>query len=251
VTGPVQGAQIEDLCIYRVTGNGISGIGDPYYSGAQQAPYNLRGLRIRIHYAAGSGVHLTSVTDSTWIDVHAIGCSTGWTIAAGANSRYIGCRAEGSKNHGYHVTRTGDGPGSGGISFSGCSTDGNTYSGFMFSGGGHAPVVMSGCMSRGDSGSGGDGNACLRVSGATYPVIVGDYTVYPVERRVTTPQNGILVHNSPTYVGLSNALLHAGTTPLNWDKSGTLSIRNVATRTGPVSCPSAITVEAETGGGSS
>jgi hypothetical protein len=229
LTGPVQGVQVED----------------PYYTG-QQAPYNMRALRVRVHYAARSGVSITSVTDSTWMDVHAIGCSYGWSISAGANSRYIGCRAEGSANHGYNVTRTGAGPGSGGITFVGCSTDGNTYSGFMFSGGGNAPVIVSGCMSRGDAASGGDANAGLRVSGAAYPVLVGEFSIYPVDRRVATPRIGVLIHNSPTYVGLSNALIHAGDTPLSWDRSGVLSIRNVASRTGPTYGPSSIIVEAET-----
>lgn len=89
ITGPVEGIQIEDVCVYRATGNGITGTVDPFYTGGQQAPYNLRAFRLRVHYCTGEGVSVASVTDSTWIDVHAIGCASAWKIAAGANSRYI------------------------------------------------------------------------------------------------------------------------------------------------------------------
>jgi hypothetical protein len=229
--------ELVDLNISYVTGNGVSS--------ASTSGNTVRALRVTVHRAAGIGISC-NLTDSTWIDCISLGATNqGWYLGNGnANSKLIGCRAEWSGTYGFQISGSWNtGTGSGGFQMIGCSTDRNGRDGVYISAAGTSPLLIAGLMCRRDGASdstGEAGYAGLTVSGATVAVIVDGITVFPGVgddgEAPDSPEYGVNVNGTGTWVSLSSAYLHAVTAGL----SGTPAIsRGVSVRTGPTDTTSA------------
>lgn len=233
---------VRDVCVQQVTGFGLSTAG----TGTCTV---IRTVRVTAHQCGAAGFTINA-TDSTHVEDYALGnTGQGFFIGNGnANSRYIGCRAEWSGTFGFQVAGTWNtGTGAGGVQLVGCSTDRNTRDGTVITASGNSPVLISGHSGRRDgSGSTSSGYAGVTVSGASVPVIIDGLTVFPgVNDDGTgslTPQYGMNVNGTVTYVAVTNAFLHAVTAGV----SGTITnSRAIATRTGATSSPSAVTQVAD------
>ncbi|MEV1020714.1 glycosyl hydrolase family 28-related protein [Streptomyces sp. NPDC050264] len=240
--GNIQNVGLRDFTVRQCTGNGI-------YCGENEGinPYSWRLHRVMLDNNHGHGLAVQVMTDLTMIDVQAIGnFANGFNIVNAANSQALGCRAEWNGNNGYHLT--GDwatGTGSGGMLFSGCSTDRNGFSGVLVDATGNAPLQFENMLTRRDGrngGAGGGNYAGFAAAGAEVPVIVGVLTCYP-----GTDDNGTQ-ENSPqfgarfsdcAYVSVAAGFLHAD--EAGWsDGGGNEVLRrglNIAERTGTTSAP--------------
>ncbi|MCX4606998.1 right-handed parallel beta-helix repeat-containing protein [Streptomyces mirabilis] len=240
--GNIQNVGLRDFTVRQCTGNGI-------YCGENVGinPYSWRLHRVMLDNCHGHGLSVQIMTDLTLIDVQAIGCfANGFNIINAANSQAIGCRAEWNGNNGYQVT--GDwatGTGSGGMLFSGCSTDRNGFNGMLIDAVGNGPIQVENLHTRRDGrngGAGGGGYAGLKVDTAGVPVVVGMVTCYPGTddngTQTNSPQYGVRVANS-AYVSVASGFLHANTA--GWsDGGGNAVLRrglNIAERTGPTNDP--------------
>jgi len=194
-------------------------------------------------------------TDCTFVNCQALGnVGDGFYFVSCQNSQVIGCRSEFNLN-GFHLTGSwGTTTASGGMLLIG-STDRNTQNGVLIdsTGNGSHTVMVSMRRDGRNSNTGGGSFAGLRVNGATTPVIVTGLTCYPgVDddgTGVSSPQYGMSITGTPTYVSVSGAFLHAATAGVNWDGTGTLVTRGVTTRTGSTSSPSALLEAADQPGG--
>jgi hypothetical protein len=228
---------LQNVYIVDVTNHGIDGEGggNTWY-----------GDRVMCGGSGQNGFSF-SFTDSTFTDCIAINNDNhGWYMYGAINTKFIGCRAEWNHQHGYWVSGNGDD--TGGIQFVGCSTDRNYFNGMYIDATGNWPILLSGLMFRRDGRySTTGGYAALQVNGATCPVIIDGMTVFPGYDdgggSTFSPEYGISIVGTVTYVSATNAFLHAATAGL----SGKLTNgRAVATRTGLWYDPSAITMVADT-----
>lgn len=238
----IHGVVLRDVCVKQVTGKGIYTFTE---NGSQ--PFSWTFNRVVVDNAAGVGIHLINHSDCTMVDVISIGSGgNNFTLSNMPNSRLVGCRAEWSDNHGFHITGNfGTGQGSGGMVMAGCSTDRNGFNGVFVDAGGNAPIVLEGMMIRRDgrnNNAGGGGYAGINVNGATAPVLIGDVSVYPgVDddgTGVNSPQYGLAATNS-TLVQYDNVYFHANTAGLS-DGGGNTYLRggaNVTYATGLTSAP--------------
>jgi hypothetical protein len=204
----------------------------------------------------GNGIGLSNHADGLWFDVHALAnTGHGFSIAGSpANSRFTGCRAEwsGIGKDGFHLTSAwGTGTGSGGVVFSGCSTDRNDNHGFGITCTGTVPILIDGCMLRRDgrnNNTGGGSFAGLSVNGATCPVLASGLTVFPgVDDNGTgtnSPQYGLALGSSQTLVAVTGAYLQGNTAGINGTSGA--SYRNVWTSAGTTAAPSAPALQADT-----
>ncbi len=242
-TGLVHGVYLQDIYIVGVPGHGITSA-----SNASGTSYSHRGFRLVADATGSYGFNL-SMTDCTWIDLEAIGCGGsshgGFFIGGAANSHFTDCRAEWSGTSGFTIGgSTGTGNGSGGYTFTNCSTDRNTTYGFSITSTGNAPLIFNGCMCRRDGrngGAGGNSYAGFQVQGATCPVIINGLTVFPgVDDNgagTNSPQYGVSVSGS-TYVALNSGWIHAATTAINSGSNTVFRINpNVGTATGTTAAP--------------
>jgi hypothetical protein len=240
--GNIQNVGLRDFTIRQVTGNGI-------YCGENAGinPYSWRLHRVMLDNNAGHGLSVQVMTDLTMVDCQAIGnFANGFNIINAANSQAIGCRAEWNGNNGYHVTGNwATGTGSGGMLFSGCSTDRNGFNGFLVDATGNPPIQFDDIHTRRDGrngGLGGGGYAGFKADAATVPVIIGQLTCYPGTddngTQTNSPQYGARFANC-TYVSVDSGFLHANTA--GWsDGGGNAILRrglNIAERTGLTSAP--------------
>lgn len=240
--GNIQNVGLRDFTVRQVSGNGI-------YCGENEGinPYSWRLHRVMLDNNRGHGLSVQVMTDLTMIDCQAIGNSAnGFNIINAANSQAVACRAEWNGNHGYHLT--GDwavGTGSGGMLFSGCSTDRNGFNGVLVDAVGNAPLQFENMLTRRDGrngGAGGGGYAGFKVDAATVPVIVGMLTCYPGTdddgTQTNSPQYGVRVAGSG-YVSVASGFLHAATA--GWSDGGTNTVLrrglNIAERTGTTAAP--------------
>jgi hypothetical protein len=242
-TGLVHGVYLQDIYITAVGGHGMASV-----TNSSGTSYSHRGHRIVVN-ASGSYGYSLSMTDCTWTDLQAIACGGtshgGFFIGTCGNCHFTDCRAEWSGLSGFLFSgSTGTGTGSGGATFTNCSTDRNTANGFSITSSGNAPLIFNGCMARRDgrnAGSGGAGYAGFNVAGATCPVVINGITVYPgVDDNGTatnSPQYGVSVTGS-TYVALNSGWIHAATTAINSGGNTVFRINpNVGTATGTTSSP--------------
>lgn len=244
--GEAQYVQLSDILI---TGGGISnGIATNNGGSAQANGWRCR--NVVVLNVAGTGILLRNQPDTNWTDCQSIGSgSFGWTLTNCQNSKFTGCRADFSATSGLHITGAwSTGTGSGGCQFVNFSTDRNGQHGVLVdASAGNNPMVFTGLMCRRDgSGSTTAGYAGLATSTTTLPVVADGMTCYPGVNDDGTgnasPQYGINVIGTLTYLGVSNAFLHAITAGTN----GVISNwRALATRTGTTSAPSAITLVAD------
>lgn len=175
--GYVHGLTLDNIQIRNMPAHGIATV-----SNASGVPYSWRANRIAANACGSYGFSL-SMTDSTWIDVEAIGCSkSGFFIGPSANSHFVGCRAEWNSFDGFTISGAfPSGAGSGGCTFTACSTDRNAFHGVNVQATGPTPLIFTGMMLRRDgrsSTSSGYAGFCVN-SGATVPVVVDGATCFP------------------------------------------------------------------------
>lgn len=240
--GNIQNVVMYGVTVRDMTGNGI-------YTGVNAGayPYSWRLHRVMLDNNGSHGMSVQQMTDLTMIDCQAIGNgANGFVLNNVANSQLSSCRAEWNGNHGYYITGSwGTGTGSGGMQVSNCGTDRNGFHGVFVDATGNAPIVISNLMTRRDGrngGAGGGGYAGLCATGATTPLVIGDWTNYP-----GTDDNGTGT-NSPQYgasftgnasVQLDNARLHANTAGLH-NGGGNVSLQlgqNLIYATGTTAAP--------------
>jgi hypothetical protein len=244
-TANVSFAALEQLFI---TGTGIKD-GVNAVSGTSGLPLELHLTDVTVFGAGNNGFSLYSATDMFAVNCHAENCrSVGWNLSALANSQLVNCRAALNNSVGFYLTGDwGTGTGSGGCVLSGSCTDRNASHGVLVDATGNTPILFNGLMTRRDgSSSTSAGYAGLAVNGPTTPIVVNGFTCYPgVDDNGTGnagPQYGINVIAVPTYLAVTNAFAHGIRAGVN----GIIpSWRALATRTGPTSSPSAVTMVAD------
>lgn len=193
-------------------------------------------------------------TDCTFLNCEALGnVGDGFYLLAAQNSQCVACRSEFNLN-GFNLQGSwGTTTASGGMLISGCTTDRNTQHGVRIesSGNGVHTISVSTRRDGRNSNSGGGGFAGIKVDGAATPVVITGLSCYPgVDddgSGTSSPDYGLSVVNSPTFVHVGNAFLHAAVAGVNWDGTGTFVTRGVSTRTGSTSSPSAIDFQGDQG----
>ncbi len=238
----IHGVVLRDVAVKQVTGKGIY-----TFTENSAQPFSWTFNRVVVDNAADVGLHLINHSDCTLVDVVVIGSGgNNYTLSNMPNSRLIGCRAEWSDAHGFHITGNyGTGQGSGGLVMAGCSTDRNGFNGVFVDATGNAPIVLEGMIVRRDgrnNNAGGGGYAGVNVNAATAPVLLGDLACYPgVDDNgtgVNSPQYGLSATGS-TLVQYDNVYLHANTAGLN-DGGGNTNLRggaNVTFASGATNAP--------------
>lgn len=238
----VHGAVLRDVAVVRTTGKGIYTFTE---NGAQ--PFSWTFHRVLADNAGDVGIHLINHTDCTMVDVISIGSNThGFQLSNMPNSRMIGCRAEWSEAHGYKIEGNfGTGAGSGGMQFSGCSTDRNGQNGFDITSTGNAPLLFGDIIVRRDGRNGGAGGgdySGFRAAGVTNPVIVDNLACYPgVDDNgagTNSPVNAFKVSGG-TYTSINSGFLHGATN--GYVDGGTNAVLrrgpNIGERTGTTAAP--------------
>lgn len=236
----IHGVYLQDVCIRNVTGKGIYTF---TANGSQPFSWTMR--RVLVDNSTGVGIHLINHTDFTGIDVISIGAgSDNFVLSNMPNSRMIGCRAEWSDGHGYKLEGNwGTGTGSGGILFSGCTTDRNHSNGFDITTTGNAPIQIVGCQTRRDgrnNNSGGGGFAAIFCASATTPIVISGWSQYPGQdddgTGVNSPQIGLYAHTN-SCVQVDTSYIHANTTGIDQAGNTIYQAGNIVTATGDTSAP--------------
>jgi len=233
---------IHDVMIRYAPRGGFS-VGNGTHSGT---PGSWRMRRVTVdHTGNGAAFNVANMVDSTWTDCYTLAAAgQGWYVYGNGNCTFLGCRAEWSGNFGWQI----DGNAGLGIRMTGCSTDRSTQHGVLITATSNDPIVITGMVCHRDgAGSVSGGYAGITIaSNVTNPVIVDGCAVYPGVNDDSTgndsPQYGMSVGTGVTYVAVSNTLLHGVTAGTN----GTITnYRALATRTGSITSPSAITLVAD------
>lgn len=233
-SGPVYLTRITDVWISGMPGWGIMTAQDAGVASGASWPYWWWVRDTMIQNCGGGGVSLTSMTDSTWSNVYAIGCGKGsapgpgWYIDWAGNTQLVNCRGEWSGTNGFHLTGAWwTGTGSGGMTMTGCSTDRNEQHGTLIDATGNGPVLISNLMSRRDGrngGAGGGSYAGLSIAGATVPVVVSTVSVYPgvddTGSGTNSPQIGVSLTGSSIATSIGAGYVQAATTALVNTASG-------------------------------
>jgi len=153
--GAVANVQIQNFYGMRCTGWGINTADDP--SAPVGYTINTPGtwkVYNSVLWAngttSGGGINLNYVSDCDWIDVLCEGnTGDGWALQDVDNCHFIGCRAEWSTAHGFHLTGSwlsAAGYGVGQVTFTGCTTDANAEHGFFVdASSGTATINIVGC----------------------------------------------------------------------------------------------------------
>jgi hypothetical protein len=211
-------------------------------------PYSGRFTRVVVSSSGGYGFSF-STTDTTFIDCESIGSGkSAWFIGGAQNCHFTNCRAEWASSgyNGFDLTGSwSSGTGSGGCTFTGCSTDRNDQYGFHITATGTVPVIFTGCMARRDGRNGGSGGAYAGFAciGSTIPVIINGLTVFPgVDDNGTgtsSPKYGFHIGSSAANVTLNAGYIQAATTGVHDDGSNSNWYRspNVLEATGSTSSP--------------
>lgn len=223
--GFVHGLIVQDVQIRQPPNHGVA-----FVSNGSGSSYSHRFTRVAVWHSGSHGFS-PSITDSTWIDCESIGAGgSGFNFAgSAANSLFIGCRSEFSGVNGYSFNGAwGTGNGSGGMTFTACSTDRSVGHGISISATGTVPLVFTNMMLRRD-GSNGTGNA-LNVNGATIPVTFDGIYVHPGVNDdgtgTASPVTAVSV-TSANYVNLATGWIHGITNTISNGGS------NTAFRIGP------------------
>lgn len=222
--GLVHGVVIEDVQAYKAPNHGLSQV-----TNASGTPYSWRFLRFVANTCGGYGVSWAS-TDSTFIDCEAIGNGkSGWFLGSCPNSHFVSCRAEWNGFDGFTLSGVwASGTGSGGCTFTGCSTDRNTQNGMLINATGTVPVALANLMCRRDgrnAGTGGGGYAGLHLSGSTLPVTIVNLSVFPgVDDNGTgtnSPQYGFSIGGTTTHAVLVSGYCQGNTAGVTDDGTNT------------------------------
>jgi hypothetical protein len=243
--GYVHGVILEGVQIRYMPNHGIAAA-----SNGSGVPYSWRGTQVAANTCSGHGFSIV-MTDCTWIDLEAIGNGlNGFNLSGSpANSTFSSCRAE--FNGSAHVTTQGngfslsgawgEGTGSGGCLFTGCSTDGNWGAGAAVTATGDVPVIFDPLMLRRDGyGDSGAYQSGLCIQAAGIPVTVGVIGVFPgiaLTLLAESPVYGVYCHGS-TYFSLGGGWVHAATTPISTGSNTVCRIGpNIGRATGPTTSP--------------
>lgn len=241
----IHGVVLRDVAVKQVTGKGIYTFTE---NGAQ--PFSWTMNRVVVDNSGGVGIHLVNHSDFTAYDVISIGAgSDNFVLSNMPNSRMTNCRAEWSEGHGYKIEGNwGTGTGSGGMVFTGCSTDRNHSNGFDITSTGNAPISLVGCYTRRDgrnNNSGGGGFAGIFAANAATPLLIADWAQYPGQdddgTGVNSPQIGGYFHTNAC-VQLDTAYIHANTTGIDQAANTIYQAGNLVTATGDTSAPVRVAV---------
>jgi hypothetical protein len=235
--GFVHGIIVEDVQIRNAPNHGVA-----FVSNGSGISYSHRFTRVAV-YTSGSHGFSPAITDCTWIDCEAIGVGgNGFNFSgSAANSHFIGCRAEFAGGSGYSFNGSwGTGNGSGGMTFTGCSTDRSVNNGLSISATGTVPLIFTGMMLRRD-GSNGTGNS-INVNGATIPVTINGVAIHPGTNDdgsgTASPVTAVSVTNA-TYVNIATGWIHGITNTIT-NGGGNTAFRigpNVGLATGTTASP--------------
>jgi hypothetical protein len=150
--GAVADVQIENFYVMRCTGWGLNTSADPSAPGGFtiNTPGTWKVRHCEAWLNGGGGFNLQFMADTDWVDVLAEGnTGDGWAITNADNCHFIGCRAEWSTAHGFHITGawlSAAGFGCPQATFTGCSTDANFQHGFFVdASAGTATINLVGC----------------------------------------------------------------------------------------------------------
>lgn len=239
--GFVHGVYITDVQVRNPPNHGLEVV-----SNASGGAYSWHVLRLHVSSGRGTGIN-AAMTDSTWIDCEAIGCAGhGWFVGGAANSAFIGCRSEWSGLDGFNLgSGTGNGQGSGGPTFTACTTDRNGQNGVSIPIGanGVAPVTFTGCHFRRDGRySTTSGYAGMNIVSTTQPIVLNGCTTYPGTNDdgtgLSTPQYGLSVTGAKL-VQVNGGSWHGAQAGI-FDGGGGSRIQrslNVIERVGPTNAP--------------
>lgn len=179
--GYVGGVKLEDVTVW---GNAILAIGllATNDGTAGHNPDFWQVTRCKFSNCTTWGVQTLGLSDSWFTDCESTGNATGgtgggWSITAGADSRWTACRADSNGNTpGFALTPTGTGT----LSFTNCEANLNG-TGWQFNGGSAAPYLLSNCIANGNTTA-----AYSYAAGAAVRSDGGSFTVWvPL-----TPLNG-------------------------------------------------------------
>lgn len=212
--GTIRGMVFENLSIKKFGNHAIFftyNFSAP--AGLPQSPYSCRLRRIVASECGGNVFSFNNTTDTTMIDVEAIGNSGyGFYLSGCGNSTLIACRAEWNLR-GFHLV-----PGNAQLSLLGCSTDRNTQNGILVTGGsaGATVVITNARLNRDgrNGGSGGGNYAGLNVDTTPAYVIATDVIVLTGidddGAGTRSPQYGASVTGS-TFVAVNSGTLNGAT----------------------------------------
>lgn len=169
-TGPVYGAVLDGVLIYKPSGYGI------YTDNTGGAPDSWFVFRCKVSHAVGAAGIWANIADTWWIGVESSegGTATptdGWLVGgAGGNQRFIGCKGENNGGYGWNVNASAsDQP----MSWTDCGAQINAKSGWFFRGGTNSTILsLANCRSDND---GGVADAGLLVSGCASRIQVVNF----------------------------------------------------------------------------
>lgn len=217
IFGYVQSVNLRDVCVWKVTGNGIICLVNGGVTSGSQAPLAMKWDRVIVHEVGATGIIAFNCTDCTFTDVIALGCNAdGWYLEGPANTTLNACRAEWSSGEGFKIQ-----PKFGPVTLTGCSTDRSDKNGISIIGGDwDSSVILSGVRLNRDGrngGAGGGGYSGLRVD-SNCPVLVNGIMVNARRDDNTTgplsPDYGVSVINSQEVV-LASGYLNAAVGGVN------------------------------------
>jgi hypothetical protein len=212
--GTIRGLVFENLSIKKFGGHAVFftyNFSAP--AGLPQAPYSSRLRRVISSDCGGNAFSLNNTTDSTLIDVEAIGSAGyGFYLSGCGNTTLIGCRSEWNLK-GFHLV-----PGNAQLSLIGCSTDRNAQGGILVTGGsaGATVVITNARLNRDgrNGGTGGGNYAGLMVDTCPGIVEASDVSVLTGidddSSGTRSPQYGVSVTGS-TYVAVHSGVLNGMT----------------------------------------
>lgn len=251
--GRLQRVELSNVLVSKVTGDGVQQNVDV----AGNQPDAFYGYKVFTRFCGGKGFNLRSA-DSTWLAcLSSNNGDTGvdWFINTTSNSKYIGCRSEHAAGLGFGYVCTNSAQSSGGVLFSGCSTDQSTLHGFQA--GGTIATVASfthavaltfiGCVFRRDGangGSGGGGYAGFYDANYGGQISMAAITVWPGINDdgsgTNSPQVGLLM-DSGSRLNISASYVQGATTAITDNSGGTASYDNtVITATGTTGSPTIV-----------
>jgi hypothetical protein len=211
---------IGDCMVYNMPGTGIYNL---LGTGGGNGPDDWYVARCKISHC-GVGIN-TTAPDSWWIDVESSECTgSNWQIAAGGNSRYIGCKGENSSGgYGFSVV-VGN---TGGQFFIGCDTQINYLSGWNITGPANAEgngfVLLTGCTSTADAAVEGVVHAGLRVNNCAAAVLAPGFVSILTDGGAYPPYGATLTGSSNTLV-LTGAYLQGNIAATHDDGSNTIPL---------------------------
>lgn len=248
--GRTQRVHLSYLLISKVTGDGIQHAQDV----ASDQPDAWYGYKVFCRFGSGKGFNIRSA-DSTWelcLSSNNGDVGADWFINTTSNSKYIGCRSEHATGLGFGYVCINSANASGGVSFTGCSTDQSNLHGMQVGGtiNGITSQVHSvalnitGCVFRRDganSGSGGGGYAGFYNADYGGQVTISGVTIWPGVNDsgsgTNSPQIGLLA-DSGSQMNVGTSYIQGATTAITDNSGGGINWDNsVVTATGTTGSP--------------